>query len=78
MASTWDISTSIYEAVSMQACFSVLVSLFRRYVSCNWDILVGRSFAQTLILLACPRGGQRSLRIRPVCVGSVMDEMALG
>ena len=78
MASTWDVSTSIYKALSMQVCFPVLVTLFRRYVSCNWDILGGRSFAQTPNLLACPRGGQRSLRIRPVCVGYVMDEMALG
>lgn len=46
MASTWDISTSIYEAVSMQICFPVLFALFRRHVSCNWDILVGRNNGQ--------------------------------
>jgi len=50
MANTWDISTSIYEAVSVQVCFPVLFTVFRRHVSSFWDIFVGRNNAQTPVL----------------------------
>ena len=45
MATAWDFSTSIHEAISMQVCFPVLFTLLRRHISCNKDMTVGRSIA---------------------------------
>jgi branched-subunit amino acid transport protein len=72
MASTWDVSTSVHEAVSMQVLFTV----FRRHVNCSWDLQWAVAFLRLPVTGLFPR--RPEVITRPVYVGSVMDEMALG
>jgi hypothetical protein len=75
MASTWDVSTSVHAAVSMQVCFPVLFTVFRLYVNCNWDLQWAVAFLRLPVTGLFPR--RPEVITRPVYVGSVMDEIAL-